>query len=437
MDQPTRDNLSGVRETSGPSCFGTRRPQVQILSPRLEEVSTYGGSGEKAPITGARAGARTGNIPLNQFAATGVLSTPAVDAALATNSPVAVGVSGGKDSTVAAFETFAHLDRIGHTGPRLLIHADLGMVEWGDSEDICRRLADRLGTELAVVRRAKGGLMERWEQRWRDNVARYVDLLCVQLIMPWSAPGLRFCTSELKTAVICSDLTRRFPNSRILNVVGIRGEESNDRAKAPITDEQAHLRRVKLNTSGMNWHPIKHYTLADVMERHERYGFPLAPAYTVYGASRYSCVHCIFSTLADHQAAVRCEANHPTYRRMVELEAASTFAFQAGKWLGDVAPSLLDVPLRDRLSEAKERAKVRVVAEARIPDHLLYVKGWPTCVPTPAEADLLCSVRREVAAAVDLKAGYIDPAQLIGRYRELMRLKATRKPKRQQEGTRP
>ena len=37
-----------------------------------------------------------------------------------------------------------HLDRIGHTGPRLLIHADLGSVEWRDSLPTCERLAARL-----------------------------------------------------------------------------------------------------------------------------------------------------------------------------------------------------------------------------------------------------------------------------------------------------
>ncbi len=34
---------------------------------------------------------------------------------------VAIGVSGGKDSQAAAMATFEYLDRIGHSGPRLLI----------------------------------------------------------------------------------------------------------------------------------------------------------------------------------------------------------------------------------------------------------------------------------------------------------------------------
>ncbi|WP_207900587.1 hypothetical protein [Shinella sp. JR1-6] len=64
---------------------------------------------------------------------------------------VAIGVSGGKDSQAAAMATFEYLDRIGHSGPRLLIHADLGSVEWTHSLPTCEHLADRLGAEFVVV----------------------------------------------------------------------------------------------------------------------------------------------------------------------------------------------------------------------------------------------------------------------------------------------
>jgi hypothetical protein len=46
-----------------------------------------------------------------------------------------------------------YLDAIGHHGPRVLIHSDLGQVEWKDSLPTCERLAARLGLELIVVRR--------------------------------------------------------------------------------------------------------------------------------------------------------------------------------------------------------------------------------------------------------------------------------------------
>jgi 3'-phosphoadenosine 5'-phosphosulfate sulfotransferase (PAPS reductase)/FAD synthetase len=305
----------------------------------------------------------------------------------------------------------------------VLVHSDLGEVEWRDGGEICRRLADRLGAELLVVRREAGGLMERWEQRWRDNVARYVSLSCVKLIMPWSAPGMRFCTSELKTDVICRALVRRFPGRRIVSASGIRAEESTDRAKAPVSEEQPKLTRKTLATSGINWNPIKHFTLGEVIDRHQAYGFPLAPAYTVYGSSRYSCVYCIYSTLADLQASARCEANHDVYRRTVRLEINSTFSFQGGRWLGDAAPHLLVADMADRLAVVKLNAARREAAESRVPKHLLYTKGWPTCIPTRAEAELLAGVRQEVTEAVGLSPTFLEPGAIVARYQYLMAAK--------------
>src|SRR5256885_14853862 len=113
----------------------------------------------------------------------GLETTPMIDSLIASGSPVAVGISGGKDSDVAAFETQRYLRELGHTGPRLLIHSDLGRIEHTDSMPACQRLADRLGLELVVVRRQSGDMMDRWLQRYHDNVKRYQDLLCVKLVL--------------------------------------------------------------------------------------------------------------------------------------------------------------------------------------------------------------------------------------------------------------
>ena len=64
---------------------------------------------------------------------TDVATTPEINSLLASNAPVAWGVSGGKDSVALALAGQAYLDSIGHTGPRVLVHADLGRIEWQDS----------------------------------------------------------------------------------------------------------------------------------------------------------------------------------------------------------------------------------------------------------------------------------------------------------------
>src|SRR5262249_21045486 len=156
-----------------------------------------------------------------------------------------------------------HLDEIGHTGPRILITADLGRVEWRDSLPTCERLAQALGLELVVVRRKAGDMMDRWQIRWNESVRRYQHLECVKLIMPWSGPALRFCPSELKVDPICSELVRRYPGRVILSVTGIRAEESTRRALSPVVKEQPKLYRVprrgRSATRGYDWHPILHW----------------------------------------------------------------------------------------------------------------------------------------------------------------------------------
>ena len=148
----------------------------------------------------------------------------------------------------------------------------------------------------------------------------------------------------------------------------------------------------------------------------------LAPhaAYAVYGASRVSCAYCIMSTAEDLAAATRCTDNHEVYRTLVELEAESTFAFQGARWLGDVAPSLLSEELRSRLIDAKAKAEERRRIESAIPDHLLYVKGWPTAVPTRAEAELIAGVRRKMNALMGLDMNYLSAESVLTRYRELI-----------------
>jgi hypothetical protein len=67
---------------------------------------------------------------------------------------------------------------------------------------------------------------------------------------------MRFCTSELKTDVICRYLVRRFPGQRILSVSGVRRDESRQRSKTPAARPQPKLTNRKRATSGLDWCPI-------------------------------------------------------------------------------------------------------------------------------------------------------------------------------------
>lgn len=348
-----------------------------------------------------------------------VSTTPEIDALIDEDCIIAYGASGGKDSISCAIRLNEYLNKIGHTGPRVLIHSDLGRVEWKDSIKQCELLAKRLDHELIIVKRKAGDMMDRWETRWKNNVARYANLECVKLILPWSTPTMRFCTSELKTTLICAELTRRFPKQKILSVTGVRHAESAARSKMPIASEN-----IKLSARGcygLNWNPIITWSTDEVFSYLKEQNHPLHEAYTKYGSSRVSCAFCIMGSKNDLLASASCEDNQDIYRLMVELEIQSTYAFQGNSWLADVAPHLLSQETKSRLNKAKLAGEARRQAEENIPKHLLYTKGWPTCVPTYEEAELLAKVRRDVSAAVGVEVGYLDAESIIARYQTLVK----------------
>lgn len=83
----------------------------------------------------------------------------AVASALSDGTHVVYSLSGGKDSSAAAFVVDAYLDRIGHPRDRRhAIHADLGMIEWPSTSGFVETIATMLAVDLSVVRRKAGGL---------------------------------------------------------------------------------------------------------------------------------------------------------------------------------------------------------------------------------------------------------------------------------------
>jgi 3'-phosphoadenosine 5'-phosphosulfate sulfotransferase (PAPS reductase)/FAD synthetase len=355
-------------------------------------------------------------------------TAPLIDALIEEAAPVAIGVSGGKDSAISAFVTQSYLRERGHAGSCILIHSDLGKVEHKDSLPACQRLSDHLGLELIVVKRKAGDMMDRWLARWKSSVQRYQRLECVKLILPWSTASMRFCTSELKTAVICRDLVGRYPGQTILNVVGLRRQESTTRAKAPIYTVQTKLETMTHSTRGYNWHPILAWSLQDVLDYHKAVNFPLHRAYVEFGNSRVSCAYCILSSLHDLLASTRNPENHDIYREQVALEMLSSFSFQSGRWLGDVAPHLLSDEMQIGLTAAKRRAQLREEQEARIPKRLHFTHGWPTVMPMRDEARLLAEVRHNVSEIMQFSGcQYLDSDSILARYEELMERAVTRR----------
>jgi len=372
----------------------------------------------------------------------GVETDATIDELLAAHAPVAIGVSGGKDSCAAAIATIEHLRAIRHRGSVVLVHADLGDpdpaldVEWEDSLPTCERLAAFLEVPLVVTRRPAGGMMRRWLKRWENNLKRYAEMSCVKVILPWSTPSMRFCTSELKSAPIAAKLVELFPGQRIISACGIRREEGKGKKNSPRTNaptSRLNKRLKSAKTSGVDWNPIAAWSMEDVFALCAARGFQMHEGYGL-GMSRISCRFCIMQDLSDQRVSASVAANAPVFRTVVGLEIRSAFAFQGNHWLGDVAPQLLDDATRAALLAAKDLAARRIQIEKRIPKHLLYTKGWPTVMPTAAEAEVLCSARREVAALYGITVTCTEPAELIARYAQLMAQKAAKEAAKEKAG---
>ncbi|GHE73679.1 hypothetical protein GCM10019059_36550 [Camelimonas fluminis] len=348
--------------------------------------------------------------------------TPEIEGLVASGSPVAIGVSGGKDSQAAALATFSYLDRAQHSGPRILIHADLGSVEWSDSLRICKELATHFGRDLVVVRRKAGGLMERWKSRWLSSKTRYESLSTVTLVPCWSTPAMRFCTSEQKTHVIMADLKRRFKGQKIINVTGVRREESAARSRMPPTST---------DTAGqiITWRPIIDHTVDEVFGAIHDAGLLPHPAYREFGMSRVSCRFCIMSNLADLQAAALQPESQGLLQEMVDLEIESSFAFQGSRWLGDIAPEKLSSSTRHRLKQAQERAIKRKSVEATLTKAMLFTKGWPERMLTDDEAALLCNARNQISKMYGFASDHLTVSGIQHRYAELLAEKSEKNPK--------
>lgn len=332
-------------------------------------------------------------------------------------------LSGGKDSSASLLCGNLALDAIGHPRERrLAIHADLGRAEWETTPAMVTRIAALAGLPLAVVRRSAGDLFDRWQHRFDAGKRRYEALETYNLIGPWSSASLRFCTSEAKAQVIGPELARRLRGETIINVLGIRRDESAARSATPDwkPDTRFAAPGNRHGTTMMLWNPLVHWRTCDVFAAHDLLGIPLHEAYTEYGSSRLSCRFCVLQSLADARASASAPANRDALLHLVELEATSTFSFQPSRWLADVAPPLIPPDLARRIDAAKQDAADRRAAEAALPKGLRFHKGWPPRVPTTDEADAIAMTRARLLVRHGLANQYQTGPAIIARFAELI-----------------
>lgn len=316
------------------------------------------------------------------------LNVPAaVDRALRDGAALAISVSGGKDSQALLEMLVALWNASGYTGKLFAVHADLGRAEWHQTPAFVEAMCLAAGVPLLVVRRTKGDLVARFEERivatrtsgapfWPSAEARYctshlkggpIDSLLRDPAPFWPSAEARYCTSDHKRNPI--DVVLR-PYEIIISAEGVRADESRERAKKPVLEVRKSItagstktklanlkgmtptRALKLRKPGkrvaLNWRPLLGWSESDVWEacgtsladlkrrqalytagHHEEAlaGWPAHPAY-VYGNKRLSCALCVLATTPD----LTNGANHnpATYRLYLELEVIGGATFKNG-----------------------------------------------------------------------------------------------------------
>tara|TARA_Y100001963_G_scaffold125234_1_gene176688 strand:+ start:286 stop:1206 length:921 start_codon:yes stop_codon:yes gene_type:complete len=214
-----------------------------------------------------------------------------------------VSLSGGKDSVAAAlhlFEMGVGHDRVfmdtGWEHPSLYAHLDYLENELGP--------ITRLQPEVPAI---PAGYEERvYEIEAAMGVAfsAFVRLVVAKGMFP--SRLRRFCTQQLKIYPFLKWVDAL--DEDIVNVVGIRHEESAARARMPERELMRGAEHIEV------WRPLIRWTEQDVIDIHARHGVRPCPLYLA-GSRRVGCWPCIQS----NKAALKHLSADPRRVRAIRL----------------------------------------------------------------------------------------------------------------------
>ena len=297
-----------------------------------------------------------------------------------------VSISGGKDGQ-AMLNWLVHLKKSFPGWPchMYAIHADLGRIEWPQTPAFVQHLCDTAGIELVVVRREKGDMIARWQER-REVLEAQGNTKPF-----WSSAAARYCTKELKVQPIDKYLRR---HKVVVCALGLRAEESANRASKPILSLRTDITTQTLGAEygyslikdgcwsnrrtgvvswlspeaawevwqaegrqgryALTWNPIHSWSLDQVWEwcgtsrsewqRRRQLpdaealaGWPAHPCYVLgRGNERMSCSLCVLGSENDLINGIQYNPN--TYDLLLEMETESGWTFQPGRSLKSLQP---------------------------------------------------------------------------------------------------
>jgi 3'-phosphoadenosine 5'-phosphosulfate sulfotransferase (PAPS reductase)/FAD synthetase len=266
---------------------------------------------------------------------------------------VVLNSSAGKDSQVMIDEVVRLCDEKEVPRDRLVVvHADLGEVEWPGTKELAREQADHYDLRFEVEKR-KGD-----------------DLLAYALRRgKWPSNNQRWCTSDFKRTPVSRLYTRLVDESRkkdpkkyhrkfhwktdpdtgkrtkqyytkkvqILNCFGFRAEESPARKKK----QQIYMEpgRQSPFRDVVTWLPVHTWTKEDVWARIHESGVRHHWAYD-RGMTRLSCRFCIFSPFSQLQLSAQQPENAELFQKYLAAERQMKHTFKGDHSLQDVADAI-------------------------------------------------------------------------------------------------
>lgn len=224
--------------------------------------------------------------------------------------------SGGKDSQAM----YALLCQAVPHDQIVVVHADLGEIEWSGVQDHIRATVSH---PVNVVRAVfqDGSIKDLLTMVERRAAARPDS-------PPWPSSAARYCTSDLKRDPIAkfirADLKAR---GKLLgvNCMGLRAEESPARAKRPTLSLNKRLSAA--GRTVWEYLPIHDLLVGEVFETIAEAGQVPFWAYQ-NGNERLSCVFCIFGCAGDLARGAR--ERPELLARYVDLETRTGYTFFQG-----------------------------------------------------------------------------------------------------------
>lgn len=324
-----------------------------------------------------------------------LMSTAAPD--LTSYDVILVNSSAGKDSQAALDYVHGLAKRAGVAGRIIVVHADLGRVEWQGTRELAEEQARHYGCRFEVVQR-RGDLLDQIWQRhhtlqqrrvdgdalvdagmptWGSVVHAGVDAIAAAIgpadaglsdqvqpsvatrarklaqkagveaskapggavdfgeLVPWPSSQSRYCTSDQKTSQVRKLITRLHREAgggpfRVLNVLGIRADESAARAKKPTLSRDSASTKTRTVD---RWLPIHAWSESQVWRTIHASGVRHHPAYGL-GMSRLSCCFCVFASRRDLEISAR--ANPTLLKEYIAIEREVGHSFRPNLALKDL-----------------------------------------------------------------------------------------------------